>query len=143
MNRVEEKSKNSWRHAEPTGAVRSHRRGSARHLAKVRFTKVSGRSFANSEMANPRCGTRFKKSRRAGHIWTDSPNHRADGDALLILAASSLTPANKGTSNNRRFERHLYAMSTDHVNIEMTSIAQQKQRFPASEQLVQRACNTT
>ena len=67
-----------------------------------------------------------------------SPNHRADGDALLILAASSLTPANKGTSNNRRFERHLYAMSTDHVNTEMTSIAQQKQRFPASEQLVQR-----
>ena len=40
--------------------VRSRRRGSARHLAKVRFTKVSGRFFANSEMANPRRGIRVK-----------------------------------------------------------------------------------
>ena len=26
------------------------------HLANVRFTKVSGHFFANSELANPRCG---------------------------------------------------------------------------------------
>jgi hypothetical protein len=37
--------------------VRSRRRGSARHLANVRFTKVSRRFIVDSsEMENPRCG---------------------------------------------------------------------------------------
>ena len=55
-------------------------------------------------------------------LWlprTPSPVESVVASSLSHLVASSLTPAFQGTSNHRRFERHLRAMDIDEINPEI------------------------